>query len=130
MGTLSYGSVSIEFDDRVLTHLQIVIVNKLRKRESFAMSWRDSNAVGDGRSAIWIDPTIPLYFKFDGSRVPEIDRAWIAQLAASADSSTGLVVTGPAGEPATGLPDPAVVPAVAKARAAGETAAGKVTRSR
>jgi hypothetical protein len=92
------------------------------------MSWRDSNAVGDGRSAIWIDPTIPLYFKFDGSRVPEIDRAWIAQLAASADSSTGLVVTGPAGEAATGLPDPAVIPGMAKTRTA-RPPAGRTARS-
>ncbi|MGO4536793.1 DUF7882 family protein [Leifsonia sp. 2MCAF36] len=115
MGSLRYGSVTVEFDDRVLTHLQIVIVNKLRRRESFAMSWRDSNAVGDGRSAIWIDPTIPLYFKFDGSRVPEIDRGWLAELSASADSSMGLVVNGPEGEDVTALPDVRVIAGPAKA---------------
>lgn len=92
MGSLTYDGTVIEFDDRLLAHLQIVIINKLRRHESFAMSWRDSAAVGDGRSAIWLDPSIPLYFKFDGSRVPSIDREWIERLADSAASSTGLLV--------------------------------------
>jgi hypothetical protein len=99
MGTLTYADVDIEFDDRVLAHLQIVIVNKLRRRESFAMSWRDADDVGDGRSAIWIDPSIPLYFKFDGSRVPSIDREWLTALAESADSSRGLIVMDDHGVP-------------------------------
>jgi len=98
MGTLTYDSIVIEFDDRLLAHLQIVIVNKLRRRESFAMSWRDAPEVGDGRSAIWLDPSIPIYFKFDGSRVPAINREWVERLAESAASSHGLLVVGEDGE--------------------------------
>ncbi|MGO4299749.1 DUF7882 family protein [Leifsonia sp. RAF41] len=98
MGTLTYDSIVIEFEDRLLAHLQIVIVNKLRRRESFAMSWRDAPEVGDGRSTIWLDPSIPVYFKFDGSRVPAINREWVDQLAESAASSHGLVVTAEEGE--------------------------------
>jgi hypothetical protein len=98
MGTLTYDTIVIEFEDRLLAHLQIVIVNKLRRRESFAMSWRDSTDVGDGRSAIWIDPSIPLYFKFDGSRVPSINREWVEDLAESAAGPQGLIVTGEDGE--------------------------------
>ena len=98
MGTLTYDSIVIEFEDRLLAHLQIVIVNKLRRRESFAMSWRDAPEVGDGRSAIWLDPSIPIYFKFDGSRVPAINREWVERLAESAASSHGLVVMGEDGE--------------------------------
>jgi hypothetical protein len=94
MGSLIYDSTIIEFDDRLLLHLQIVIVNKLRRRESFAMSWRDSPEIGDGRSTIWLDPSIPLYFKFSGSRTPSINRDWLETLAESAASTTGLVVTG------------------------------------
>ncbi|MCX7522858.1 ATP-dependent DNA ligase [Microbacterium sp. STN6] len=100
MGTLTYDGTTIEFDDRMLTHLQIVIVNKLRRNESFAMSWRDSIMVGDGRSSIWISPFIPLYFRFNGSRVPEINRDWIETLSSSAQSSTGLIVTDENGNPA------------------------------
>jgi hypothetical protein len=98
MGTLTYDSIVIEFDDRLLAHLQIVIVNKLRRRESFAMSWRDAPEVGDGRSTIWLDPSIPIYFKFDGSRVPAINRDWVERLSDSAASSHGLVVMGEDGE--------------------------------
>ncbi|PPG99373.1 hypothetical protein C5C33_17935, partial [Rathayibacter sp. AY1H3] len=70
MGKLLYGAsgVEIEFDDRTLTHVQIVIANKLRRRESFFFSWRDDPAVGDGRSSIWLDPSVPLYFKYFGGR--------------------------------------------------------------
>ena len=89
MGSLIYDSTVIEFDDRLLLHLQIVIFNKLRRRESFAMSWRDSPEIGDGRSTIWLDPSIPLYFKFSGSRIPAVNRDWLEILADSASSSSG-----------------------------------------
>lgn len=104
MGTLIYDGHVIEFEDRVLTHLHVVIVNKLRRRESFAMSWRDAAETGDGRSSIWLDPSIPLYFKFSGSRVPEIDREWIERLADSAAGSTGLIVCDEEGQPLTAAP--------------------------
>ena len=56
MGTLQYDGVLVEFDDRLLAHLQIVIVQKIRRGESFLMSWRDAAETGDGHSAIWIHP--------------------------------------------------------------------------
>jgi hypothetical protein len=99
MGALIYDGSVIDFDDRLLAHLEIVIVNKLRRREGFAMSWRDAAEAGDGRSTIWLDPSIPLYFKFSGSRSPAIDREWIERLAESAASSTGLIVCAENGEP-------------------------------
>lgn len=104
MGCLIYAGVCVGFDDLLLAHLQIVVINKLRRRHSFAVSWRDSTEVGDGRSAIWLDPTIPVCFRFDTARLPEIDRGWLAALTESADSSTGLIVTGADGEPALGVP--------------------------
>jgi hypothetical protein len=99
VGTLNYGSWAVEFDDRVLTHLQIVIVKRLRRGESLLMSWIDSTAVGDGRSSIWLTNAVPLYFKFSGSRVPAIDMDWLHRLEASADASTGLIVTDAEGAP-------------------------------
>jgi hypothetical protein len=93
MGSITYDGLVIEIDDRTLSHLQIVIVNKLRRGDGFLMSWKDSPTVGDGRSGIWLDRTIPLRFKFDGSRVPVINQAWLEELTASADSSRGLIVT-------------------------------------
>ncbi|PPF16006.1 ATP-dependent DNA ligase [Rathayibacter rathayi] len=105
MGKLLYGAsgVEIEFDDRTLTHVQIVIANKLRRRESFFFSWRDDPAVGDGRSSIWLDPSVPLYFRYFGARVPSINRTWIDLLSVSANSSGGLQLTQ---EPDTAPPPP------------------------
>jgi len=101
MGKLLYGSsgIEIEFDDRTLTHLQIVIAAKLRRKESFFFSWKDDPAIGDGRSSIWLDSSIPLYFKFAGGRVPSINREWLDILTASSNGSGGLQFTE---EPGTG----------------------------
>ena len=56
------------------------------------MSWLDALSVGDGRSSIWMAPTVPAYFKFSGSRVPQISQEWLDLLGRSANSSSGLVV--------------------------------------
>lgn len=92
MGTLQYDGVLVEFEDRMLAHLQIVIVQKIRRGESFLMSWRDATETGSGHSAIWIHPSQSLYFKFSGSRNPAINQEWLEQLLLSANSSRGLLV--------------------------------------
>jgi hypothetical protein len=98
VGWITYDTLIVQLDDRALTHLQIVIVNKLRKGENFLMSWKDAPDVGDGRSAVWMHQYMLLHFKFDGSRVPEINQEWLAELTASADSSRGLIVTAEKGQ--------------------------------
>lgn len=105
MGTMTHGNVSVDFEDRLLAHLQIVVVQRFRRNEPLVMSWLDAQSVGDGRSSLWMTPTLPVYFKFSGSRVPSIDSAWLDLLMQSAESSRGLVVMGPGGElaRATGL---------------------------
>lgn len=75
-----------------------MIVSKLRSRESFSLSWREAAENGDGRTTIWLDPAQLIYFRFDGSRAPAIDKAWVERLAISAASSTGLVVVDENGE--------------------------------
>jgi hypothetical protein len=93
MGTLSCAGSVVEFDDRVLTHLQIVIIRKFRNGEAFSMSWLDGAAIGDGRASMWLTPSMPVVFKFYGSRIPAIDQGWIDRLTASADGPRGLIVT-------------------------------------
>ncbi len=109
MGTLLYGnpSIVITFDDRALMHLQIVISTKLRRRESFVFTWTESADEGSGRSAIWLDSTSTLYYRYLGSRAPSINREWIEALMLSANSAGGLVFTAE--------PEPAM-PIAAKAR--------------
>jgi hypothetical protein len=95
MGVLLYGSSSTEitFDDRALTHLQIVITAKLRRHESFLFSWSNAAAAGSGRSSIWLHPSSTLLYRFSGNRMPAVNREWIEVLMASANSGGGLVFT-------------------------------------
>jgi hypothetical protein len=93
MGKLIYDStMSTDFEDRLLAHLQIVIGLKLRRNESFYFGWRDNPETGDGRSVIWMHPALPLRYKYLGGRIPAINRAWIEALTATANSTGGLQV--------------------------------------
>ena len=101
MGTLVYGNaaLSVAFPDRALWHLQIVITAKLRRGEGFVFSWNDASELGSGRSAIWLDPSSTIHYRYLGSKVPSINRAWIDALMLSANSPGGLFFTS---EPTTG----------------------------
>ena len=102
MGYLMYGrpSESIEIDDRTLAHVKIVILAKLRRNESFAFSFEHEVSEGSGRSTIWLHPSIPIQFKFFGSRQPAINRAWLDALIVAANSVDGLrLIEEPAATP-------------------------------
>lgn len=92
MGSLTYNAVlTINFDDRVLAHLQIVMNAKLRRKESFFFTWIDDPKIGNGRSVISIDARTPLMFKYAG-RTPTINRRWIEELTHRANSCIARVV--------------------------------------
>ena len=82
MGTLFYGSgrTPIRFEDQVLAHLKAVTTAKLRRGESFMLSWRDSAEVGNGRSSVWIHPNCDLHYKFDGGTPPQLNPAMIVEM--------------------------------------------------
>jgi len=91
MGKLTYDStLTADFDDRVLAHIQVVVGAKLRRGESFYFSWRDDPKSGDGRSTIWLHPAIAIAYKYFGSRAPVLNRDWIEALMVTANSSGGL----------------------------------------
>lgn len=95
MGTLYYGDarLPIPVDDRALAHIQIVIVNKLRRNESFTFSWIKSRSEGHGRSTVWFSPQVAVHFEFDGSKSPQLNRRWLEELSVLAGSGTGLVIS-------------------------------------
>ncbi|WP_174722468.1 ATP-dependent DNA ligase [Cryobacterium sp. Hz9] len=92
MGSLTYDRVVVEIEDRTLAHLQLVIVQKLRRGESFLLSWQDAAGAGSGRSSIWLNPAIPLYFKYAGGHAAAINRQWIEDLSRLANSAQGLAI--------------------------------------
>lgn len=82
----------IHIEDRALAHLKIVIATKLRRNESFTLSWRHPAGESEGRSTIWLHPSIPLRFVFDAPEAPELSRQWIEDLANSANSTGGIML--------------------------------------
>lgn len=112
MGYLHYGDhgTAVEIGDRALAHLQVVIIPKLRRGESFAFSWIEPTSTGSGRNTIWVHPMVTLRFKFAGSRPPSINPAWVAELAHLVNSDGGLRCTSePAGlDPGERLHQPLV----------------------
>lgn len=93
MGYLTYGgSQEYEFEDRTLAHLKVAITMKLRRQESFLFSWNNPADRGGGRTSIWLNPSIPLTFRFVGSRPPQLNKAWLAVLSDSANTAQGLTL--------------------------------------
>ncbi len=92
MGTIYYGgaAIPIHIEDRALAHLKVVIATKLRRDESFTLSWRHPDDQPRGRSTIWLHPSIPLRFVFDDPEPTDLSRSWIEDLANSANSSGGI----------------------------------------
>lgn len=95
MGYLIYGAgAEYEFEDRVLAHLKIAIVAKLRLQESFLLNWSIPAEAGSGRASLWLSPNVPLQFRFSGSKPPELNRAWLDAMARSSHGIRGMVVMG------------------------------------
>jgi hypothetical protein len=90
VGVLYYGGNDFELEDRLLTHLQIVISTKLRRGENFFLSWTQPMERGSGRHAIWIDNGVPIHFFYSGSRPAGINRVWVESLLLSAGKPSGL----------------------------------------
>jgi len=92
MGTMYYGSdaTAIDIEDRALAHLKVVIATKLRRGESFTVSWRHPDEQPRGRTTIWLHPSIPLRFVFEDPEPTALSRSWLEELANSANSTGGI----------------------------------------
>lgn len=93
MGKFMYdGLVTVDFEDRLLLHLQAVIGAKLRRSESFHFTWKDDPSIGDGRTTVWLYNGVSLVYKYYGSRRPKLNPAWIDALTFTANTPTGLYI--------------------------------------
>ena len=96
MGKLLYGLPPVEIDltDRELAHVKVVIITKLRRSEMFALSV--DGRIGSnpsGRRVLWIHPSIPLQFQFDGLGEDKLNRTWLEDLMASANGGGSLRIS-------------------------------------
>lgn len=90
MGSLHYGSppATFELDDRALAHVELVVLAKLRRNESFALTIDQPKG---GRSTVWVNAASTLRFEFGGG-THEINREWLDLLIDSANTTTGMRV--------------------------------------
>ncbi|RKT36172.1 hypothetical protein DEU34_0683 [Microbacterium sp. AG1240] len=94
MAKLYYGNSAdpIEMPDRLLAHVKVVLATKLRRSESFTLSWQHPDDALGARSTIWIQPSIPLRFVFSSAEPEALDPSFLKELANAANSSGGLTI--------------------------------------
>jgi hypothetical protein len=109
VGTMYYGgsATPIHIEDRALAHLKVVIATKLRRNESFTVSWQHPVDQPRGRSTIWLHPSIPLRFVFDDPEPAALSQRWIEELAHSSHSTGGIMLLAENIEPAPDVADDA-----------------------
>jgi len=91
VGQLVYEQKStFDIEDRSLAHLRIVVMNKLRRQESFMLQVPHREV---GHVSLWMAPGIPVAFQFSGSRSPRIDRDLVDEWMQQASGSDGLSLT-------------------------------------
>ncbi len=94
MAYLYYGAEPLpaEIPERTLAHVKVVVATKLRRGESFMLSWRHPAGTAEGRTSIWMQPSIPLRFVFDSPEPEALDPEYLKELANAANSSRGLTL--------------------------------------
>lgn len=94
MGRLYYGNTNdpIDIPDRLLAHVKVVAATKLRRSESFTLSWQHPRGSAPGRTTLWMQPSIPLRFVFDVAESETLDPEILKRLAAAANTSAGLTI--------------------------------------
>lgn len=93
MGHFVYGAgARYEFADRTLAHVKVAAGAKLRRQESFYLSWVIPASAGSGRVTVWMSPSIPAQFQFRSTEPANLNREWVKALAMTAMSDRGMVV--------------------------------------
>lgn len=89
MGKMFYGmsDQAIEIEDRLLAHVQSVVLTKLRRGESFSLSWQHS---GGGRETVWVHSSIPFRIVLDEVDQVPLSREVLVRLVEAANSNHGL----------------------------------------
>lgn len=90
MGRLAFGSETVTLDDRLLGHLEVVMVTKLRRREPFILTWTVDPSLGSGRVSRWVGVSTSWDIRYHSRAIGPINPAWIDALMSTANSPGGL----------------------------------------
>lgn len=91
LGRLIYAEhSSFDIEDRLLSHLRLVIMNKFRRGESFMIQLPQGS---EGQRSLWLHPASPLVMQFYGGRQAAIDLNTVEALMAQASSPDGLTLS-------------------------------------
>jgi hypothetical protein len=94
LGFLVHGDGKrFEFDDRVLAHVQVAVGTKLRRRESFFLSWELDADQGSGRTSLWVSGSTPLQFLYRHTPSAVMNMAWLEAMVSSSHGPQGLVIS-------------------------------------
>ncbi|OAN40773.1 DUF7882 family protein [Microbacterium sp. H83] len=94
MGRLRYDGTSepILIDDETLAHLKVIIGTKLRRQESFMLTWRPREGGDPGRVTVWVHPAIPLQFLFQSGDHQPIEKRRVEDMMRTLNASGELVI--------------------------------------
>ncbi|GGD77603.1 DUF7882 family protein [Microbacterium murale] len=94
MGRLKYDHTAeaIGIEDETLAHLKVVVATKLRRQESFMMTWLPIGGGPNGRMSAWIHPAVPLVFMFDSAELPSINSKRLEDMMHATNATGELVL--------------------------------------
>jgi hypothetical protein len=90
MATLIVGTDEFTLDDRLLEHVKFVTTQKLRRSESFLLTWSYPADQGSGRRSVWIHEGSMLHFRFTKQRTVSLNPEWLHNLLEASHSIRGL----------------------------------------
>lgn len=95
MGQLFYGTdhQPLHMDDRLLNYLQVVIATKMRRGESFTMTWTPAAGADTGRVTLWLQSAIQMRFSYDTVEPHRLNPLYLKFLANQANSSGGVMLS-------------------------------------
>lgn len=111
MGSLYYANSTeaVTIPDRMLAHLKVVVATKLRRNESFTLTWTDLDT--GAQSSLWLQASIALRIVLDKAPAA-LNPSALRQMSERANSSAGLTIN-----LAEEIPEIEISPATARAAA-------------
>lgn len=90
MARLIVGTADFTLDDRLIEHVRFVISQKLRRGESFLLTWSYPAEQGSGRRSVWIHEGSVIQFRLPKLQKAPLNTEWLSALLEASHSVKGL----------------------------------------